>query len=201
MQPQIEDLKNHVREISGNPSFVHHKWFVRWHLEIVERLALELCEYYPQANKDLVVVMAWMHDYGKIIDFDNQYVMTLIAGREKLIELAFPSDIAGPAIANIEMMDKKMTFDIRKAPIEVQIISSADGCAHMVGPFMQLFWNESIDTTFAGKTMDELMQLNHEKVEKDWTRKIVLPEARAAFQKYYEVLTVQAGKLPEKFFA
>jgi hypothetical protein len=200
MQPQIEALKKHIREIASDESFVHHKWFVKWHLEIVERLALELCEHYPQVNRDLITVMAWMHDYGKILDFDNQYAVTLVAGREKLVELGFSSEFAGSVIANIELLDKKETVDLRAAPIEVQIVSSADGCSHMVGPFMYLFWHEATDQLFAGKTLEELMQLDIKKAEKDWNRKIVLPEARTAFQKYFEVISVQCGKFPDKFF-
>jgi hypothetical protein len=98
-------------------------------------------------------------------------------------------------------MDKKLTLDLTKAPIEVQIVSSADGCSHMVGPFFKIFWNTEIDKDFAGQTLDEMLARDLAKLEKDWSRKIVLPEARAAFQKYYEVSICQSGKLPDKFFA
>jgi len=191
----------HVREVSANPDFMHHKWFVKWHLEIVERIALELTEKYPEADHDLVEVMVWLHDYGKTLDYENQYQKTLTAGREKLAELGFSPDFVDRAVSSIEVLDKKMELDIRKAPIEVQIVSSADGCSHMVGPFMQVFWNERTDKTFAGKEYEELMQLNLAKAEKDWNRKIVLPEARAAFENRYKVICEQAGRIPEKFLA
>lgn len=44
-----------------------------------------------------------------------------------------------------------------------------------------------------------MIELNRAKIEKDWTRKIVLPEARAAFKKYYRVAMVQSGQLPQRF--
>ena len=86
MREKIEAFKTHVREAATNPNFVHHKWFVQWHLEIVERLALELLDKYPTADHDLVEVMVWLHDYGKILDFEHQYEKTLTAGPAKLTE-------------------------------------------------------------------------------------------------------------------
>lgn len=199
MQDKIEALKAHVREAAANPNFLHHKWFYTWHLEIVARIASELASKYPQADRDLVEVMAWMHDYGKMIDFANEYPATLTAGPRALAELGFEPDFAKKVIDYIGIMDKKLEIDLRKAPIEVQIVASADGCSHLVGPFMYVFWNEATDKTFAGKTYEELMQLNLEKAQKDWTRKIVLPEARQAFKQRHRFLCEQVGQLPETF--
>ncbi len=199
MQEKIDAFRSHVTEASQNPHFVHHKWFVKWHLEIVEKITLELLEYYPQADRDLVMVMVWLHDYGKILDFDNQYQVTLTAGKQKLSELGFAADFIDKAIGYIETLDKKLELDLKEAPIEVQIVSSADGCSHMVGPFLVTVWNEATDTSFAGKTLEELMAANRAKVDKDWTYKIVLPEARRAFEKYYDFHRQQAGDLPATF--
>jgi 23S rRNA maturation-related 3'-5' exoribonuclease YhaM len=83
MQEKLFTFKEHVRKAADNPTFVHHKWFVQWHLEIVEEIAQELLKFHPEADHDLVVLMVWLHDYGKILDFDDQYNKTLAAGREK----------------------------------------------------------------------------------------------------------------------
>jgi len=199
MQDKIEVFKQHVREASTNPEFLHHKWFVKWHLEIVEQIALELCDHYPKANRDLVEVMAWLHDYGKILDYDNQYETTLTKGLETLTGLGFLDDFAHRATDYIGILDKKMELDLHEAPIEVQIVSSADGCSHMTGPFLNIFWHEATDKTFTGKTFEELMDLNRRKVEKDWNHKIVLPEARTAFEARYKFIREQTGELPPTF--
>jgi hypothetical protein len=199
MQDKIAVFRQHVIEASSDPNFLHHKWFVKWHLEIVQSIATELCEYHPDADKDLVDLMVWLHDYGKILDFDNEYTKTLTAGRQKLSELDFPANIIDQAINYIETLDKKLEIDLHQAPIEIQIVSSADGCSHMVGPFMEVFWNEATDKTFAGKEFVELMALNRKKLEKDWQYKIVLPEARKAFQERHKFHLEQAGQLPAKF--
>ena len=187
-------LKEAVTAKASNPGFIHHQWYVKWHLQIVERLVNELCNIYTEADRNICLLLVWLHDYGKILDFDNQYETTLSAGRTKLTEIGFAPDFVDKAIGNIEILDKKMELDINQAPLEVQIVSSADGCSHMVGPFLNLWWYEN-----ANKLFTELMSDNLYKLNKDWTRKIVLPEARQAFEARYTMLRQQAGELPEKF--
>ncbi len=199
MRDKNEAFKQHVREASANPEFVHHKWFVKWHLEIVERIALELCDHYPEADRDLVEVMAWLHDYGKILDYDHQYETTLTKGLETLISFGFSDDFAQRATDYVEILDKKLELDLHEAPIEVQVVASADGCSHMAGPFLNIFWHEATDKTFTDRTFEELMDLNRRKVEKDWKYKIVLPEARKAFEGRYKFIREQAGDLPTSF--
>ncbi|HKR82375.1 MAG TPA: HD domain-containing protein [Candidatus Saccharimonadales bacterium] len=199
MQENLAAFKQHVREVAGNPRFVHHKWFVRWHLQIVESIANEILALHSEADRDLVATMVWLHDYGKILDFDTQYTTTLTAGKKKLAELGFPAAFVDRAITYIAMLDKKLELDLRKAPIEVQIVSSADGCSHMVGPFLTIFWHEATDKTFTNKTYEELMALNRKKIDQDWNYKIVLPEARKAFEARYAFHREQSGELPAKF--
>jgi hypothetical protein len=200
MLDKIVALRQHVKEAAANPDFVHHKWFVKWHLEIVEKIAAELCEHYhPEANRELVEVMVWLHDYGNILDIDNRHEKTLSEGPKVLAQFGFPAEFTQKAIEYIGIVDKKLELDLRKAPIEVQIVSSADGCSHLAGPFLKIFWNEATDKTFAGKTFEELMAGDRRKLEKDWNRKIVLPEARQAFEQRYKFLLEQSGELPAKF--
>ncbi|QQS20145.1 HD domain-containing protein [Candidatus Saccharibacteria bacterium] len=194
MRDKIELWKGHVRELSGQATFVHHEWFVRWHLEVVERIAFELCDKYPAADRELVEVMVWLHDYGKILNFDDQYNETLSSGRVKLTEMGFTADFVERAVTGIETMDKKMELDLREASLEVQIVATADGCSHMVGPFLSLYWREH-----PGLTTQELMAANRAKLEKDWTRKITLPEARSVFAARYDFLSQQFSEDPNGF--
>lgn len=194
MREKIEAWKAHVREVSSDPAFVHHEWFVRWHLEIVERIALELCEKYPVADRELVEVMVWLHDYGKALDFENQYAKTISSGRAKLTEMGFTSDFVERALSGIETMDKKMELDLHEAPLEVQIVASADGCSHMVGPFLSLYWREHPELS-----TEELMAANRAKLEKDWNRKITLPEAKGAFSVHYVHLIRQSSNLASSY--
>lgn len=199
MLDKIVAFREHVKEAASNPDFLHHKWFVQWHLEIVEKIASELCEHHTEANREIVEVMVWLHDYGKILDFEHEYTATQEYGPKILAQLGFDPKFAVTVLKGVELLDRKNEIDLHQAPIEVQIVSSADGCSHMVGPFFYIFWHESTDKTFAGKTFEELMHLNRMKVEKDWNRKVVLPEARQAFEGRYKLILEQTGILPARY--
>lgn len=239
MEDKIAVWKKHVAEVSSDPGFQHYEWFVRWHLEIVEQIALELCDVYAEADRDLVQVMVWLHDYGKAIVEPSEwgtsrvnqsaphsavssirlrsgapdssqaaphfggsnsplgeYDVTTSAGTAKLTEMGFAPDFVERAVSYIAHMNKKLEVDLHEAPLEVQIVASADGCSHMVGPFMAEYWREN-----ASLSVDELLQANIRKLTKDWERKIVLPEAREAFAARRAVHLELAGELPEKYLS
>jgi len=191
----MQALKQHVTKLANDPAFIHHQWFVRWHLQVVEQIASELLERYPQADRLLVEAMVWMHDYGKILHFEKQHDRELVdAGRDKLVELGFNKAFANKVADYIAWMDKRATVDLHKAPLEVQIVSSADGCSHFASPFHASYYYENPDTP-----IEDIIAQKPQRISLDWDRKITLPEARQVFEPYYHVTMVQNGVFPEKF--
>lgn len=188
----VQVFKIEVIKASANPKFIHHEWFLKYHLEIVEKIALEACKYYPQANKNMVLLLVWLHDYGKILDFNNQYKAISTVGKKKLLELGFPGKIVEKAISYITVFDKKTA--IIDAPIEIQIVSSADGAAHLIGPFFAIHWKEQSQNSCA-----DLMKENKRKALIDWNKKIVLSEVKKAFLSRHKLLLEHTGKFPKKY--
>ncbi len=194
MKSPIDSLKSQIIELSKDIRFIHHPWFVKYHLAIVEKISSELCEIYADSDKDLVQTMVWLHDYGKILNYDKQYEMTQKSGLEFLLKLGFDEKFAIKALEYIQMVDSKLTLDLKKAPIEVKIVSSADGAAHLVGPFFAVYLQE-----FHEKPLADLMAGNIHKAITDWERKIVLPEVKRAFEARHKLILEQNGEIPEKF--
>lgn len=194
MDNLVETFKDHVVKLCQNPSFVHSEWFVEYHLEIVERIALELCDVYPTADRSTVKLLVWLHDYGKIVDFDNQYSKTLTAGYDALVGIGFPEAYAKKVIGYIELYDKKENLGSDSTPLEVKIVSSADGASHLVGPFFPLYWKEN-----SSKSFKDLMRENVRKATVDWEKKVVLPEVKKAFEERHQFFLNQVGPLPDHF--
>lgn len=90
----LETLKKEIRYLAQEQKFLHNEWFVQYHIELAEEIATELCDIYTHANKEMVMVLVWFHDYGKIIDFENQHKATQEKGLEKLLELGFDEEFA-----------------------------------------------------------------------------------------------------------
>jgi hypothetical protein len=178
----ISQLREHIIEASSRPEFLHHPWYVTYHLKIVEKISEELCDGHPEADRDLVRALVWIHE------------LTLTEGRKLLDSIGFPSEFSSRLLQFVAILDSAWDTDLSRSPIEVQIVSSADGCSHLVGPFYYFWWKENADKPF-----QELIADNQRKLFKDWHRKIVLPEARTAFEERYRVLVEQTGDIPPSF--
>ncbi len=189
---QIKRFKRSVIHEATRTSFTHHPWFIKYHLNLVERISLETCTFYPKADKRLVLLLVWFHDYGKIVNATSQHQATLIRGRDTLLSLGFPLQIVKTVVRYTAILDRKSS--IKRAPIEVQIVSSADGAAHLVGPFYMLYWKEN-----SNHSQDRLLKENRRKSLVDWNKKIVLLEVRKAFLTRHTVFLEHCGVFPKKF--
>jgi hypothetical protein len=186
MEDLLDKLRTFISEKATNPNFVHHKWFVKWHLEIVETLSKDLAKYYPDADLDTLIALSWMHDYGKIIDYDTQYDHAHIeAGRQEMIHLGFDEAFATKIADYIKIYDKK--DHLENECVEIRIVSSADACSHLVGPFVSIYWYENPDTPF-----EDLMKENIRKFGDEWETKVTIPEAIQAYQQLHDDVMFRA---------
>lgn len=194
MNKEIGILKKRVVTASADPNFIHHKWFVKYHLDIVYDIAIELTELYPESNKDLVEVIVWLHDYGKILSSDTQDEALFDASRKLLTEISFDDAFIEQVMSYLEIFEGKMELDLNESPLEVKIVSSADAASHFFGPFFYLWWYEN-----PSKNFEELMKGNEWKARKDWDRKIVLPEVKKLIENRFKYVLEQSGDLPTRY--
>lgn len=185
-------IKTEIAKASRDPRFVHHGWFLKYHLEIVEKIALELCEVYEQANRELVLALVWLHDYDKICHPKK----ISKEGKRELLEMGFDKKFVAKIVKYIDLLDKSMEINLGgvRIPIEVKIVSSADGASHLIGPFFSLYWWENYS-----KPINLLLVSDVRKAKKDWQRKIVLPEVKKEFETRFKFFLEQRGFFPDKF--
>ncbi len=194
-QEQLAQLKTKVVQAAISPSFVHHEWYTKYHLEIFEKIANELCDRHREADRAIVNALVWLHDYGKMLDVEKQYELSLSEGAFLLREIGVAEEFIEKVMHYLELFEKKMEIDLHSAPIEVQIASSSDAASHMVGPFFAVFWKEN-----SGWTSSDLMQSNLNKLKKDWERKITLPEVHKLMSARHAFIMEQNGIIQEQFF-
>ncbi len=193
MQENLTKFKNIVIENFSRKDFTYHEWMVEYHLKIVEKIAMELCDIYTEADRDIVQALVWFHDFGKPINEENERVVTLSEGPKVMLECGFSQEFVDKVIEYWQLMEKKNEIDIRTTPIETQIVSSADGASHFTGVFYPSYFNENGDDF---TTTQEYLK---KKIEKDWNRKIVLPEVQKAFQCHYLRAKEMLGEFPNNF--
>jgi hypothetical protein len=185
---KITTLKNHITEISSHHDFIHHEWFVEYHLEVIEQLVTELLVKYPQAESEVIYCMVWLHDLGKIItnkqlDRREEDEITFSEGRRLLEEFGFNQNIINKVISNLKIFEKVTKISPNEINIETQIVLSADGASHFIGPFFHLYWKENSDD----RVLD-LINSGLRKMDKDWNSKIILPEVRNLIKDRVEML-------------
>lgn len=193
MQESLTKFKNIVIGNFSRKDFKYHEWMVEYHLKVVEKISMELCGVYTDADRDLVFALVWFHDFGKPIDEENEREVTLAEGSKVMLECGLPQEFVDKVVERWILMEKKNEIDLRTTPIETQIVSSADGAAHFVGVFFATYFNEDGDD-FA-TTQKHLV----EKMEQDWKRKIVLPEVQKVFDLRYRLAREMLGEFPDKF--
>lgn len=193
MNEPIRRFRETVIENFSRKDFKYHEWMTEYHLVIVERIAMELCDFYPAADRNIVQALVWFHDFGKPLDTENERELTLTEGAKAMRDAGFSPEFIDGVIERWQLMEKKNDIDIRTTPIETQIVSSADGASHFTGVFYPSYFNED------GDNFSTTQQHLREKITKDWERKIVLPEARKAFEDRYNRAKELLGVFPDKF--
>jgi putative nucleotidyltransferase with HDIG domain len=190
----LEEFKKIVIKNCSHPSFVYHEFFVNDHLLLVERIAMELCDKYPEADREVVLALAWFHDFGKPIDIDNEAEKTLSEGVKALKVCGFENSFIDNVVAIWRRVEMKNEIDISKEPIEVQIISSADGASHFAGKFFATYFRDN-----PAEPLEDIEDRIRKKIKKDWEKKITLPEIKQAFYARYLLALEIAGEYPERF--
>jgi hypothetical protein len=122
--------------------------------------------------------------------------VALLEGGQRLVEIGFSDDFVRHAVEHARTLDAYVELDLTELPWRSRSCPQPTAAPNFIGPFLQLWWWEHPEKPF-----EELMADNRRRIIKDWNRKIVLPQARAAFEHRYRFLLEQTGVLPDRFIA
>ena len=170
IQEIINNLKNDIKSSKHCES-----WFYEDHLLVVERLALELCDLYPKANKDLVTLGVWFHDIGRAHGHDDGHDLygANYAG-ETLIKNGFDKNFIDLVVEACRTHSCKENG--KPNSLEGKILATADALSHYHnGFYLRILYS------WSKKNKGDYYQLKtklFKKMERDLNEKIFFDEIR-----------------------
>ena len=154
----------------------------RYHLLPVVQYAQKLAET-CNANKEVVELSAWLHDIGRIKFGPENHEVTGAKEAEKILkQFGYSEEI----IAQVRhcILCHRGSGSICPQTIEAEVLTTADAMAHL-----ELFPALLAAAEKSGEVInDKICRWIYEKIERDWNKKMLIPEAKEAAKEKYEAI-------------
>ena len=179
MNKKLEDIRNQIiNEIKT--SKLCQPWFIDEHLVVVEKFAEQLCQLYPLANKDAVLLSVWFHDIGRADGHNKDHdVYGAEYARKLLSKKAFDKKIINLVY---EACKAHCCETYKPQSLEAKILATADALSHYSqGFYLRIFqyWSQGMGYK---KARNKLTR----KIERDYKDKIFFKEAKRALKPFYD---------------
>jgi putative nucleotidyltransferase with HDIG domain len=190
MENKVEEIEQYARNVFSNNGM---DWFVKLHVEYVEKLALRLADI-KHADKTILKLAAWLHDIGHKPknDSDRHHIENSAFAAKLLTERGFDERI----VKSVEhcILTHRCGDDHKPETLEAQILASADAMSHMENFSMLLY----IAFVLERYDLEKAYSWLSTKIDRDWNSKILLPEGKEIIKdKYEEVLKLLEGMKEE----
>ena len=141
-----------------DPSFVHHEWYVKHHLDYVMAIAKAIVKSDEPEDQQLIEDMVWMHDYPKMLgDKENFELVREVVSKHR------SKRYTDRLMNQLRWMEEIKSPDWSGGTTTIAaVMSTADALAHYYGPFWQIYMDENED-----KDLEFLKKSNAAKLEKD----------------------------------
>lgn len=142
-----------------------------------KKLAKEL-----KVNEEIAELAALLHDIGRIKFESEDHHITGAREAEKILKkYKFPKEL----IKEIKhcVMSHRASIDIKPKTKLAKIIANADAMAHFDNFPILIFLGAQKKFNF-----EEIIQWLEEKMEKDWNKKITLPQAKKLMREKYKAI-------------
>jgi uncharacterized protein len=163
----------------------HTKEDVLYHIKVVVANGLKLAEIY-NADKEVVEIACWLHDIARAKGLtpgedNNHHISGTKKAEEILLNLNYPKDKI-KKITQCILAHRGAKNEYPPQTIEEKIVANADAMAHF-DSFLNLF------SEFVGPdNFEEGLSLIKNKLERDWNKKLTLPEAKKLEKNNYKII-------------
>lgn len=138
----VEQTRKHFINTIHNGNPVHE--FFPYHVEQVEKWALRILKFHPEADKEIVLLSVWLHDIGQA-NRGNHSIHEIISEKEarKFLPTIGLSQQKVDAVAQAVKTHRVKKGAI-PATIEAKIIAAADSASHLTDIFYVIMLNQGL---------------------------------------------------------
>ncbi len=178
MSNLVESIKRLVKNDCCSGSNLLDESFFDLHLAVVEKYSMELCEFFPEANKLVLGLASWLHDLSVIRDYGKLAAHNVESAKIAGELLDGKLDDAGLILLEDAITNHNMPYNDGSA--ESMILSNADAMSKLDYP---VYW-----ISYAYKRRfskyKEAVKWYEELIRK--TYKLLIPEAVNLVKEKYE---------------
>lgn len=133
------------------------------------------------ANEEIVELAALLHDIGRLRIGDEDHDLTGIAEAEKILkEFNYPPEVIEEIKHCVQSHRSQANTLPRTLP--ARIIANADAMAHFDILPVFFYWKSQ------KMSFEEALKWVDDKMERNWNKKITLPEAKAMVEEKYRAI-------------
>lgn len=162
------------------------QWVLPNHLQFVAKKAEDISKRF-NANEDMVVAAAWLHDFGDAFIDRHSTEFDEISKREatNVLKKSGYSDEEIKEIFEVIIEPHSCKDNNLPQTIEGKVLATADALAHLTTDFyVQFAWKHMP----AGKSYQEYVVWVNEKLDRDFNQKIFFEEIRNQVETRYNAL-------------
>lgn len=180
----IEKVKQIVEKECADLDYFDYKYHLLPVVEYAAKLA-EICD----VNKEIVELSAWLHDIGRIKFGARNHELTGAAEAERILKQFGYSDEIIEQVKHC-ILAHRGSGSIQPQTMEAKVVATADALAHfdMFLPLLTAIGKR-------GKAKDDkiIYRWIYEKMERDWNKKILIPEAMEIAEEKYRAIELLLG--------
>jgi uncharacterized protein len=176
----VEEVRKFVEEESNKPTSKYGSEPFTYHFAQVAKYSGQLADKLG-ADKEVVLISAWLHDIGSIIKGrENHHITGPEIAWEKLEELGYPSE-------KIELVKKcilshRGSQDNNRETIEEKIVADADAMSNfdnIPGIFKAAFVYEGLEQGEGGRSVMQKLDNKWNKLHFEDSKDIIKPKYEA----------------------